>query len=124
MSRIDDLIAGHCPDGVEHRPLEDLGEFIRGRRFTKANYVAYSGPASRGPESAADLRKRSGERRARISLLIPLPSLKERERIVAILDKFDALVNDLSVGPPAETVACRKQYEFCRDKLLTLEEAA
>lgn len=53
---------------------------------------------------------------------IALPSLEEQERIVEVLDKFDALVNDLSVGLPAEITARRKQYEYYRDKLLTFEE--
>lgn len=39
MSRIDDLIADACPDGVEHRTLGEIGVLIRGRRFTKADYV-------------------------------------------------------------------------------------
>ena len=39
MSRMDDLIAAACPNGVEYRPLGELGEFIRGRRFTKVDYV-------------------------------------------------------------------------------------
>ena len=50
--------------------------------------------------------------------------MHEQERIVAILDKFDALVNDLSIGLPAEIAARRQQYEYYRDKLLTFEEAA
>ena len=54
----------------------------------------------------------------------PIPSLAEQERIVAILDKFDALANDISVGLPAELNARRKQYEYYRDKLLTFEEYA
>lgn len=55
---------------------------------------------------------------------IPVPSLAKQQQIVDILDKFDALVNDLSIGLPAELAARRKQYEHYRDKLLTFEEAA
>src|SRR5574344_914854 len=40
----------------------------------------------------------------------PIPPLSEQERIVNILDKFDALVNDISKGLPAEINARRKQY--------------
>ena len=53
---------------------------------------------------------------------IPVPPLEEQERIVAILDKFDALVNDLSTGLPAEIEARRKQYEHYRDRLLSFQE--
>ena len=53
-----------------------------------------------------------------------MPPLDEQERIVAILDKFDALVNDLSIGLPAELNARRQQYEHYRDRLLTFSEAA
>ena len=57
------------------------------------------------------------------SFLIPVPSLKRQQEIIAILDKFDALVNDLSSGLPAEIVARRKQYKYYRDRLLTFKEA-
>ena len=57
-------------------------------------------------------------------VLVPVPTLAEQIRIAAILDNFEALVNDLSVGLPAELVARRKQYEHYRDRLLTFEEAA
>lgn len=50
--------------------------------------------------------------------------LAEQERIVAILDKFDALVNDISDGLPAEINARRQQYEYYRDKLLSFPMAA
>ena len=51
--------------------------------------------------------------------IIPLPSLTEQERIVSILDKFEALINDLSEGLPAEIVAVQEQYEYYRNKLLS-----
>ena len=57
-------------------------------------------------------------------LTIPVPPIDEQRRIVEILDKFDALVNDLSIGLPAELAARRRQYEYYRDKLLTFREAA
>lgn len=57
-------------------------------------------------------------------LMIPIPPIEEKERIVAILDKFDSLVNDISEGLPAELTARRQQYEYYRNKLLTFDEAA
>jgi type I restriction enzyme S subunit len=55
---------------------------------------------------------------------LAIPPIEEQKRIVDALDKFDALVNDLSVGLPAELAARRKQYEYYRNELLTFEEAA
>ena len=55
---------------------------------------------------------------------VPVPPLDEQARIVAILDQFDALVNDLSSALPAEVQARRQQYEYYRDRLLTFREAA
>ena len=54
-----------------------------------------------------------------IKIPIPLPAIKEQEHIVGILDRFDALCNDISSGLPAEIEARTKQYEYYRDKLLT-----
>ena len=57
------------------------------------------------------------------SVRIPFVQKAEQKRIAAILDKFDALVNDLSSGLPAEITARRKQYEYYRDRLLTFTPA-
>jgi len=51
--------------------------------------------------------------------LIPIPSLAEQARIVAILDKFDALTNSISEGLPREIELRQKQYEYYRDLLLS-----
>ena len=56
------------------------------------------------------------------NIKIPIPPLSEQKRIVSILDKFDALVNDISSGLPAELIARRKQYEYYRNKLLTFNK--
>jgi|SaaInlStandDraft_3_1057020.scaffolds.fasta_scaffold16722_2 type I restriction enzyme, S subunit len=50
------------------------------------------------------------------------PDLEKQQEIVAVLDKFDALVNDISVGLPAEIQARRQQYEYYRERLLTFKE--
>ena len=38
MSRIDDLIAEYCPDGVKHQTLGEIGEFIRGNGIQKRDF--------------------------------------------------------------------------------------
>ena len=57
-----------------------------------------------------------------LGMKIPVPSLEQQQRIVDILDRFDALCNDISNGLPAEIEARQKQYEYYRDKLLTFKE--
>ncbi|MDR2653014.1 MAG: restriction endonuclease subunit S [Prevotellaceae bacterium] len=62
---------------------------------------------------------------------ILIPTLEKQNRIVAILDKFEALVyggiagqacNDgLAYGLPAEIKMRRQQYEYYRNKLLTFK---
>ncbi len=53
--------------------------------------------------------------------VVHVPSLTEQQRIVTILDRFDALCNDLTIGLPAEIEARQKQYEYYRNKLLTFD---
>jgi type I restriction enzyme, S subunit len=58
------------------------------------------------------------------SLILPAPSLTKQKLVVRLLDKFDALTNDISVGLPAELSARRSQYEYYRNKLLSFKEYA
>ena len=53
---------------------------------------------------------------------IPVPPVSVQNRVASQLGRFDALVNDLSSGLPAEIAARRKQYEHYRDRLLTFPE--
>ena len=62
----------------------------------------------------------SGERLGEINL--PVPPIEEQKRVVSILDRFDAICNDLTSGLPAETEARQRQYEHYRDKLLNFKE--
>ena len=59
-------------------------------------------------------------------IMIPIPypndtekSLKEQERIVAILDKFDTITTSITEGLPKEIELRQKQYEYYRDMLLS-----
>ena len=70
----------------------------------------------------AKVKRLSGEGLAKI--MIPVPPRSDQDRVVEILDKFGALVDDLSLRLPAELNARRKQYEWCRDRLLAFDEAA
>ena len=55
-------------------------------------------------------------------ITIPLPPLSVQQRIVNVLDNFDAICSDLKIGLPAEIDARKKQYEYYRDLLLTFAE--
>ncbi|MBO1109795.1 restriction endonuclease subunit S [Plesiomonas shigelloides] len=51
--------------------------------------------------------------------LIPVPPVAEQDRIVAILDKFDALTHSITEGLPREIELRQQQYEYYRDLLLS-----
>lgn len=57
-------------------------------------------------------------------VLFPIPPLPVQEKIVSILDRFEALTSDLTAGLPAEIAARRKQYEHYRDRLLNFPRKA
>ena len=80
------------------------------------NFFSYAMKTAKGAKMPR------GDKKMIMKYKVPLPSPQEQARIVAILDKFDALVNDLSSGLPAEIAARRQQYEHYRNKLLTFTE--
>jgi len=53
------------------------------------------------------------------ALLLPFPTIDEQNRIVSILNKFEALTNSISEGLPREIELRQKQYEYYRDLLLS-----
>ena len=55
---------------------------------------------------------------------VPVPPLEVQHEIMRVLDDFDALVNDISSGLPAEIAARRAQYDYYRDRLLSFPEKA
>lgn len=57
------------------------------------------------------------------SIRIPNPSPEEKERIVAILDKFDALTNSITEGLPREIKLRQEQYAYYRDLLLSFPKS-
>lgn len=53
---------------------------------------------------------------------VPVPDFEQVKHIAGILDRFDALCNDIREGLSAENKARKQQYEYYRDKLLTFTE--
>jgi type I restriction enzyme specificity protein hsdS len=53
---------------------------------------------------------------------VAVPPMEEQDRVADVLDRFNALVNDITSGLPAEIAARRAQYEHYRDRLLSFPE--
>ena len=53
---------------------------------------------------------------------IAVPPIDTQNRLVKVLDNFDAICSDLNSGLPAEIEARQKQYEYYRDKLLNFKK--
>ena len=62
----------------------------------------------------------SGEMLGKVELSIP--TIAVQERLIKVLDNFETICSDLSIGLPAEIEARQKQYEYYRDLLLTFAE--
>ena len=57
-------------------------------------------------------------------ITIPVPPLEIQQRIVDVLDNFESICNDLSIGLPAEITSRKAQYEYYRDALLNYAETS
>ena len=79
--------------------------------FTNENLNRYKSQGAQPGLSVANL----------YNIMLPIPPLSEQQRIVSILDRFEALTTDLQSGLPAEIEARRQQYEYYRNKLLTFD---
>lgn len=55
-------------------------------------------------------------------ILIPILPLTEQNRIISILDKFDALTNSITEGLSHEIELRQKQYEYYRNMLLSFSK--
>ena len=55
---------------------------------------------------------------------VPVPPLSIQQRIVNVLDNFDAVCTDLKISLPAEIEARQKQYEYYRDLLLSFDDCS
>ncbi|OMD24979.1 restriction endonuclease subunit S [Paenibacillus odorifer] len=58
-----------------------------------------------------------------IKLNIPVPPLEEQDRIVSMLDKFEALTSSITEGLPREIELRKKQYEYYRNMLLSFPKS-
>jgi len=101
------------------------GDLVVLKHKQNPKYISYALSTT-----AAQMQKSKGKVKSKVvhssvpaikAIQIPLPSLEEQARIVAILDRFDMLTSDISNGLPAEIAARQKQYEYYRDKLLTFK---
>lgn len=52
-------------------------------------------------------------------LKVPVPPIEEQQRIVSILDKFEALTNSITEGLPLAIEQSQKRYEYYRELLLS-----
>ena len=105
------------PDVLVIRIHAEFSEKISSRYLyhllASNEFVGYNVAHSRGGKMPR------GNKAKILEFEAPIPSLEEQQRIVDILDRFDALTSSLSEGLPAELAARRSQYEYYRDQLLT-----
>lgn len=117
-----DSVGGTNQDVLVLQIREGMGGSVKPRflyhQLASDKFFAYDMQHAKGAKMPR------GDKESIMKYEMAIPPIEEQERVVSILDKFDALVNDLSSGLPAELKARRQQYEHYRDRLLTFKEAA
>jgi len=104
----------------EHLPLLLVQRVARVRTKKNFKYVYYN--ITKSFPDYVDKRKTAGaiphiSMKDINSFTIPVPPLSEQQRIVSILDTFEASINNLE----QQLAQREKQYEYYRNKLLTFE---
>ena len=104
----------------EHLPLLLVQRVARIRTKESFKYVYYN--ITKSFPDYVDKKKTAGaiphiSMKDINSFKIPIPPLSEQQRIVDILDKFEASIQNLE----AQLSQREKQYEYYRNKLLTFE---
>lgn len=100
---------------IKPDPVFLNSKYLRYLLMTQATREAYMKKVAGGTVKSIPMKEMR-------QLQIPLPSLTKQAELVAVIDRFDKLCNDISEGLPAEIEARQKQYEYYRDKLLTFKE--
>jgi type I restriction enzyme, S subunit len=100
---------------INQNMKNDLGSKYLYHLLASDNFFSYNMQFAKGAKMPR------GDKSAIMKFKIPIPPLSKQQEIVAILDKFDALVNDISTGLPAEIATRKKQYEYYRNQLLTFK---
>lgn len=89
-----------------------LKHYLMGGEFQKKLHRAATGATVKGIKGSK-LHK----------LTIPIPSLAEQDRIVSMLDKFEALTSSITEGLAREKELRQKQYEYYRNMLLSFPKS-
>lgn len=93
------------------------------QKFIKSKYLYHTMQTTFFRNQADKAAKGAAQKTISLSSLgkmkLLLPPLSVQEKIVEVLDNFDAICSDLNIGLPAEIEARQKQYEYYRDRLLS-----
>jgi type I restriction enzyme S subunit len=96
--------------------------FVADPKKTSADYVEYLLQSTKKELEDKGKEKSSAQSNINLEtfeqLKLPFPSLEEQARIVAILNKFNALTSSITEGLPREIELRQKQYEHYRNLLL------